>query len=144
MERTVAGIYSTFMRLFPEERSFWEDLVRDEDDHAMWLRNVNFFEMIDLLPSQKLLPTKELINNSLKFAETKSRDLRSNPLDLEEALTLALRLEETMVEIFANHLIANVLATSYESLSRKILMAERMHIDKIEDMMITKGFLQVS
>jgi rubrerythrin len=144
MERTVANIYSTFMKLFPEEKLFWEDLARDEDDHASWLSNVKFFEMIDLLPSTDILPTKELIDNSLKFAENKSRHLRSNPVDLEDALKLALHLEESMVEIFANQLIANVLATSYESLSQKILMAEKIHKDKIEDMMITKGFLQLS
>jgi rubrerythrin len=144
MERAVANIYSTFVKLFPEEQLFWEDLARDEDDHASWLSNVNFFEMIDLLPSTDILPTMELIDNSLKFAEDKSRHLRANPVELEDALKLALHLEESMVEIFANNLIANVLATSYESLSQKILMAEKIHKGKIEDMMISKGFLQLS
>jgi len=144
MERVVANIYNTFVQLFPEEKSFWQDIAQDERDHASWLSSVNFFEMIDLLPSKELIPTMELIHNSLKFAENKNRHLRSNPMSLEDGLKLALNLEETMVEIFANQLIANVLATSYESLSQKILMAEKIHIDKIEDMMIRKGFLQLS
>ena len=144
MERVVANIYKTFVQFFPEEKVFWEDLVRDEQEHASWLSNVNFFEMIDLLPSTEILPTKELIDNSLKFAENKSMHLKSNLVSLEEAMTLALHFEESMVEIFANHLIANVLATSHESLTQKILMAEKIHKDKIEDMMITKGFLQLS
>ena len=144
MERVVANIYNAFVQLFPEEKAFWEDLARDEQDHVSWLSSVTFFEMIDLLPSTDMLPAKELIDNSLKYAENKSLHLRSNPVSLEEALKLALHLEESMVEIFANQLIANVMATSDESLSRKILMAEKIHKDKIEDMMITKGFLQLS
>ncbi|KPK01305.1 MAG: hypothetical protein AMK71_06055, partial [Nitrospira bacterium SG8_35_4] len=64
MERIVANIYYSFVQFFPEEKVFWEDLVRDEQDHASWLSNVNFFEMIDLLPSTEILPTKELIDNS--------------------------------------------------------------------------------
>lgn len=144
MERVVANIYNAFVQLFPEERAFWEELARDEQDHESWLSSVNFFEMIDLLPSTDMLPTKELIDNSLKYAENKNLHLRSNPMSLEEALKLALHLEESMVEIFANQLIANVMATSYESLSQRILMAEKIHKAKIEDMMITKGFLQLS
>ena len=144
MEQVVANIYNSFAQLFPEEKLFWEDLARDEEDHASWLSNVKFFEMIDLLPSTEMLPTKELIANSLKFAENKSMHLKSNLVSLEEAMTLALHFEESMVEIFANEVIAHVLAINYESLSRKILMAEKIHKDKIEDMMITKGFLQLS
>jgi len=144
MEQAVANIYTVFARRFPGEKNFWEDLSQDEDEHASWLRNVNFFEMIDLLPSEDMLPTRELIQTSLKFAESKNRYLRSNPVELEDALQLALRLEETMVEVFANHLIANVLSTSYESLSQKLIMAEKVHIGKIEDLMIAKGFLQLS
>jgi rubrerythrin len=144
MEHAVAKIYNIFVRLFPEEKLFWQDLARDEQDHASWLSNVKFFEMIDLLPSAKILPTKELIDNSLNFAEKRGSLLKRNPVDLEDALKLALHLEESMVEIFANHLIANILGTSDESLNRKILMAEKIHKDKIEDMMITKGFLQLS
>lgn len=144
MERAVTDIYGTFAQRFPEEKLFWEDLARDEQDHASWLSSVNFFEMIDLLPSTEILPSKELIDNSLNFAKNRGGLLKRNPVDLEDALKLALHLEESMVEIFANQLIANVLGTSDESLSRKILMAEKIHKGKIEDMMITKGFLQLS
>lgn len=144
MERQVASIYSMFMRFFPDEKSFWDDIAHDELDHASWLSNVNFLEMIDLLPSKDLLPTFEIIENSLKYVEQKSVELKSRVLNLEGALKLALRLEESMVEIFANQLIANVVSTNDESLSEKLLMAEKIHIDKIEDMMIQKGFLQLS
>jgi len=49
-----------------------------------------------------------------------------------------------MVETFTNELIANVLSVDYESLSDRIIMSEKEHIAKIEDMMMRKGSLQLS
>ena len=65
-------------------------------------------------------------------------------MTFEEALRIALRLEESMVEIFANEFMAHLFASDYESLSHGIVAAEKLHINKIEDMMIEKGFMQLS
>ncbi len=144
MEQAVASIYSSFLQLFPEEKFFWEDLLKDEMQHESWLSEANYVESIDLLPSTDLLPSMKFVENSLSFAENISRHIKANPVTLEYALKISLKLEESMVETFANELIANLFAFDYESLSEKILMAERLHIDKIEDMMIKKGFLKLS
>jgi hypothetical protein len=144
MEQTVASIYSMFMQLFPEEEIFWGDLFRDETDHASWLTDANFIESIDLLPSNDILPSMKQIENSLRFADNKRVQIRSNPVTLEEALRIALKLEGTMVETFTNELKANLFASDYSSLCEKLLIAEKLHIDKIEDMMLKKGFLQLT
>lgn len=144
MEKAVASIYGFFMQLFPEERPFWEDLFKDEMQHQSWLMDSHFFESIDLLPSTDILPSMELIKSSLQIAADTSRRIKSGPVTLEEALKTALRLEKLMVETFANELMANVFASGYQSLGEKILFAERLHIGKIEDMMIERGFLQLS
>lgn len=144
VEETVAFIYRTFADFFPEHRSFWEDLYRDELEHSFWLSDSNHTEAIDLLPSEDLLPSMEVIERTLSFALGKSEYIRSNPVTFEEALNLALQLEESMVETFTNELAANLFASDYKSLSRKIITAEKLHINKIEDMMIGKGFLQLS
>ena len=144
MEQTVSSIYSHFMQLFPDEKIFWEDLYRDEIEHSSWLSKTSFTGMIDLLPSTDIIPTLELVVNSVRFAEERKKEIFSNPLSFEDALDIALKLEETMVETFANQLIANVLSVDYESLSDRIIMAEKEHITKIEDMMIKKGYLQLS
>jgi hypothetical protein len=144
MEQIVASIYSMFMQFFPEEKIFWEDLFRDESDHALWLTDADYIESIDLLPSTDILPSIKQIENSLRFAENRMLQIKSNPVTMEEALNIALKLEETMVEAFANELKANLFASDYRSLSEKLLIAEKLHIDKIEDMMIKKGFLQLT
>ena len=77
-----------------------------------------------------------------KFVENIMNQIKFNPLSLEEALKIALKLEETLVETFTNYLIANL------SPNRKaiieMLIEERSHIDKIKEMMIKKGFLKLS
>lgn len=144
MEQIVSSIYSSFVQLFPEEKQFWIDLYQDEIDHASWLSKAGYTEMIDLLPSEDFIPSLKLVDKSVRFAEKIKKDVGSGPLSFEDALKVALKLEETMVETFTNELVANVISIDYESLSDRLIMAEKMHIAKIEDMMMKKGYLQLS
>jgi len=144
VEEAAASLYKTFMDLFPEEKLFWQDLHMDELEHASMLSNSTYSETIDLLPSQNMLPSVEQIESTLDFARKRNEFMRANPVTFEEALKTAHRLEESMAEFFANELLANLMADNYESLSRKLFQAEKIHIDKIENMMIERGFLQVS
>jgi len=144
VENAVASLYRIFMDFFPKEKPFWQDLYRDELEHSFWLSDCSFAESIDLLPSKDLLPSMKLIESTLKFTSRTISHTKSNPVTLEEALKIALKLEESMVETFTNELRANLLASDYKSLSEKLITAEKAHINKIEDMMISKGFLQIS
>ena len=144
VEQAVASIYRSFMDLFPEERRFWQELYRDELEHAFWLSGPDHVEAIDLLPSRELLPTEETLLNTLKTIEREHVLIKSNPVSLEEALKIALKLEDLMIEVFTNELPAHIFASDYKSLSDRISAAERLHINKIEDLMINKGFLQLS
>jgi hypothetical protein len=144
VENATASIYRTFMDFFPEEKNFWQDIYRDELEHSIWLTDYTVVESIDFLPSKDLLPSKELIASALGFAERKIDYIRTNPVTLEEALRIALKLEGSMVEIFANELAVNLFSSAYKSLNQKIIAAEKLHINKIEDMMINKGYLQLS
>ena len=144
VENAVASLYRIFMDLFPKEKPFWQDLYRDELEHSFWLSDASFTESIDLLPSTDLLPSMKLVESTFKFTNITISHTKTNPVTLEEALKTALKLEESMVEMFTNELRANLLASDYQSLSEKLIAAEKVHINKIEDMMISKGFLQIS
>ncbi len=144
MEHTVASIYKHFVQLFPEEKEFWDDLYKDEAEHSSSLTNSSYTGMIDLLPSTDLIPSLEHLERNLRFAEERKKFIMANPIDLEQALKISLQLEETMVETFTNDLVANIFADDYESLSNKILLSERAHMDKIKEFMINKGYLHLS
>jgi len=144
VEETTASIYKIFMNLIPEERPFWLDLYKDELEHSFWLTSGSRSEVIELLPSMKLLPSMDHITNTLVFIEGKITQIKKNPVTFESALRTALEIEESMVEIFTNEITANLLATDHKSLNDKLIAAERIHVTKIEDMMICRGFLQLS
>jgi hypothetical protein len=144
VEETTASIYKIFMDIFPEERDFWQDIYRDELEHSFWLTSGSRSEVIELLPANKPLPSMEHITSTLHFIEGKIAYVKKNPISLETALRTALKIEETMVEVFTNEITANLLATDDETLNNKLIAAEKIHINKIEDMMISRGFMQLS
>lgn len=144
VEETAASMYRICMDIFPEERLFWQDLYRDELEHSFWLTSGSRSEAIELLPSKKPLPSIRHITSTLIFIEGKITRMKTNPFTFETALSTALEIEESMVEMFTNEITANLLATDDKSLNDKLVAAERIHVTKIEDMMISRGFLQLS
>jgi rubrerythrin len=54
---------------------------------------------------------------------------------MKNALKLALKLEESMVETYSNELIAKLLSCDDESSYKKLLADEKKHIDKVRKMM---------
>ena len=144
VEETTASLYRIFMDIFPDERPFWQDLYSDELEHSFWLTSGSHSEVIELLPSKKLMPTMEHVTKTLEFVEGKIAQAKSGPVTFQAALRTALEIEESMVEIFTNEITANVLATDHKSLNEKLIAAEKVHVTKIEDRMISKGFMQLS
>ena len=144
IEKTVALIYSQFMQLLPGEREFWEDLYKDEIKHSLFLVEAGTLGLFNSLKDSEMLLTIPLIQKTLSFAEKISVRVQSNPVSLEEALNLALKLEESIVETFANDMIA-VFSSGEDRMSVQNMIAEeRRHIDKIRNKMIEKGYMKVA
>ncbi len=144
VEKTAASIYDTFMQLFPKEKNFWEDLFKDETDHISFLTDADSLGIFDELQTIVLPLSIQLVEKTIKFALDIYRDIHLNPVSLENALKMALKLEETTVETFTNEAISSLLFSENQPFYEKILLTERLHIDKIKDMMIKKGFIKLS
>jgi rubrerythrin len=144
IEKAVASIYSKFMQLFPDEKDFWEDLFKDEIGHSFFLIDALNYGIFNGQDTVDFPLSMSHVTKTMKFAENINKHIEFNPVSLEDALKTALKLEETMVEIFANDLIAMLSTPDNESFLQNILMEERSHIDKIRDMMIKKGFSKLS
>jgi rubrerythrin len=147
IEQAAASIYASFMKLFSEEKEFWMDLKNDEMDHSTFLAEAGYLEVFNRLPVNALPPTIPYIRKTLEFAENMKARIRFNPVSLEDALMIALKLEETMAEAFVNELMFDL--TNYADKSvikdfEQIIIDERVHISKIRDKMFKKGFLRVS
>jgi len=83
------------------------------------------------------------LDRTKTFITNISNQINFSPVSLEDALKMALKIEETMVEAFTNELIAN-LSPSDNKAFLELLMEEKTHIAKVKNMMIQKGFLKLS
>jgi rubrerythrin len=143
MEKAAELVYSNFEQLFPQDKDFWGDLVKDEMRHASFLidaDNHGLFDKIKLTYSPLSMP---ILEKTLKFAQNMSNQIRFNPVSLEDAFKMALKLEESILETFTNNLMGALLTDSKLSFDR-LLSETRLHADKIRDIMIQKGFLKLS
>ena len=84
-----------------------------------------------------------LLDRTQTFIANINNHIGINPVSLEEALNMALQIEETKVEAFTNELIVNLSAADSGAFLQ-LLMEEKTHIAKIRNMMIEKGFLKLS
>jgi hypothetical protein len=143
VELAVATVYSDLMHLFPQEKYFWDDLHKDEKRHISFLIEAADSGRFDEMQTADLGFSMPLLDRTEKFIANISNHIGINPVSLEEALNMALQIEETKVEAFTNELIANLSAADSKAFLQ-ILMEEKTHIAKIKNMMIEKGFLKLS
>ncbi|MCG2720919.1 MAG: hypothetical protein L6290_02730, partial [Thermodesulfovibrionales bacterium] len=96
------------------------------------------------VPSEEMLLSFRIILDTVAFTRNVKNNILYGPVSLEDALKIALKLEETMVEIFTNQLIAKLSNYQSQTALDEMLAAERFHLDKIRNRMIDAGFLKLS
>ena len=143
VELAAASIYSSLMQLFPQEKYFWGDLYKDEKRHISFLIEAADSGRFDEMQTADLGFSMPLLDRTQIFIANINNHIGINPVSFEEALNMALQIEETKVEAFTNELIANLSAADSGAFLQ-LLMEEKTHIAKIENMMIDKGFLKLS
>ena len=139
VESTAAAAYSKFMQLFPEEQKFWEGLYNDEKDHISFLNDVKSLGLSDEVQKMDLLPSKSMIKEAVKLSNKINKKISNGPVTLREALSLALELEESMVETYTNKLIGSLLSCEDEANFQKFITNEKAHENKIKKMLKKVG-----
>ena len=86
-------------------------------------------EKIDLPPS------KAIINETLKMADDLTGKIKADSISFKKTLAMALKLEESMVEMYTNKIIANLISCEDEASYKKIVSDEKKHINKLSKMM---------
>jgi hypothetical protein len=143
IEKVAAEIYSAFMKMFPEESGFWENLYHEELDH---IESFQLGELLGLFGDEEGdLPLTEMpyIVKTLEFTENLKEQIRHSALTLEQALRMSLTLEESMVESLMND-IKEKAREQFPGKLEEVLLEERTHVEKITQLMIKKGFLKES
>ncbi len=133
VEESAASIYKDLMQIFPEHNDFWKNLYDDETDHLSFLNDVKSLGLINELQKIDLPPSMPIINETLKQAGVITEKITSGSLALDDALTMTLKLEESMVETYTNKVIAHLMSCENETCFEKIIADEKTHINKIKN-----------
>ncbi len=134
VENSVASIYNTLMETFPDKKDFWGSLLNDERDHIAFLNDVKSFELITEMEKLDFPPSMDVIKKTIKLADKVTDKLCDNLSSLKDTLIMALKLEESMVEIYTNQLIAKLLSCDDEEPIVKVIADEKTHINRIRKM----------
>lgn len=108
IERKIADIYFIFNERFKEElevAEMWASLVMEEEAHAGFLDAK--IKMLKIKPETfgDVVIDGEILEDSLKKVEGLEIYVSENDVDLEEAINIALNIEQDMVEKRYNKLV---------------------------------------
>ncbi len=100
IEMACADIYRSLSERFPEAGTLWKELSGEEKNHAVSLIMAQGGNPEGELPDLEEHPSMPFIKEALERARTIKKRLAERDMTLEEALRLALELEESAVEGF--------------------------------------------
>jgi len=135
VENTAASIYSHLIQILPKHKEFWEGLLNDEREHIAFLGDVKTLGLVTELEKMDFAPSMQEVKKTLKLSESISKRISEEPISFKNALKLALRLEESIVETYSNELIAKLLSCDNEASYQKLIDNEKEHIDRVRRMM---------
>jgi len=134
IEKSASSLYDKLMQIFPDKKEFWKNLFDDELEHVSFLNDVTSLGLIDEIEKIDFLPSMSVINKTLKLADKITEQITTSSISLEDALKLMLKLEKSLVETYTNKLIARLISCD-EGGGEKLIIDEKTHIDKIQEMM---------
>jgi len=135
VEKSAASMYKKLMTKFPDRQDYWKELFDDEISHMSFLNDVKSLGLIDEIQKMEASPSISLINKTVKMAEDLTAKIKEDPISFKKALSLVLKFEESMVEIYTNKIIANLISCDDEPSYKKMVADEKKHINKIKKMM---------
>lgn len=97
-EEAIADLYDTYARKFPEFKSFWQDLSAEETQHASWIRQLIWRIEDGSGHINKAKFQAEAIDSSLDYIAELSNQAEKTDFAVKNAFTLALNIEEAMLE----------------------------------------------
>ncbi len=135
VEKSVASVYKKLMVKFPDRKDFWNDLFDDEISHLSFLNDVKSLGLVDEIQKMDASPPTAVINKTVKMADDVCEKIKSDSISFKRALSMVLKLEESMVETYTNKIIADLVSCEDEPSYQKMLADEKKHINKIKKMM---------
>ncbi|GAB4346996.1 MAG: hypothetical protein Kow0089_24540 [Desulfobulbaceae bacterium] len=97
-ELSVALMYETFGRVFPEEERIWQGLAEEEKQFARLLAGLKIYYRNRLVSFRETRITIQVIDREIGFALEQIDKARSGNLSLRDAVAAGKRIEESILE----------------------------------------------
>lgn len=132
IELAVADLYRRFAASFPQDRAFWEDLVRDEEGHAETVTALRLHLEKSEVPVAAGRVNLATLGTYRKGLEYQIGRLKKGELNRKSALFIARDLEKTLVER-AFYAAVKSDDPEYRALRERIESETEAHLRKLED-----------
>jgi rubrerythrin len=96
-ELLIAEIYRFFAGLFPERRDFWEDLARDQMEHATWVEYFYKKAASDTIRFEEGKIKTYTVESFVKYLEENLAKVKEKAPTLQAAFSLALNIENSLL-----------------------------------------------
>jgi len=97
-EETIAELYKTYAEKFPSKKQFWTVLHLEELEHASWIRRLRPKIDEGLVAFNEERFNIKTIQTSLNYLTELLSKAKSQRLQLTEALSAGLDIEESLIE----------------------------------------------
>jgi ferritin len=141
LELNVAALYLSFSEAFPEDRDFWSQLAKEEENHAALLRGGKLESSNEGRFPAEILTTNldALIKANKEMEELVKEHKQKPPSSRASACEIALKAEESTGEIhFSCFMRQETNAPLMERLG-KVDREDREHMSRIRKYMREKG-----
>ncbi len=135
VEKSAASMYKKLMKKFPDRKDFWKELFDDEISHLSFLNDVKSLGLTDEIQKMESAPSIAVVNKTVKMADDLAVKITADSVSFKKALSMTLKFEESMVEMYTNKLIAQLISCEDKPSHKKMVADEKKHINKIKKMM---------
>jgi rubrerythrin len=139
VEEKAAEIYREFASLFPDESGFWNELAKEEDNHAYILAVASGLDRVGRLPNYTVPPHLALIKETMEIAHDVEIKITSSKLSLKEAAESALTLEKSVCESYLRDIMTSDTDSETISKLQRLLTDTDSHVERLRRFMADKG-----
>ena len=133
LEMRLSSLYKYFSEIFPDESSFWDQLVQEELDHASILENYKKF----LPPGLKIID-KAIIIQIVEDIEKRMEKFKNSPPTLQEAVNLGYLLEKNAGESHYQAILEKNASEETVRVFQTLNFADKDHARRIQEYHIGK------
>ncbi|MBW2596691.1 MAG: hypothetical protein JRC93_12130 [Deltaproteobacteria bacterium] len=133
-ELLLAKLYEIFADQFPEHKAFWQDLAKDELQHAEWIKKLYQAEEENLTAFSEGKFNPSAMNIYIENIEKTIRRAENKEITLKMAISYTLDFERSLIEknVFSHF---EIIDKKFAGIMTKLESETRRHLKKAEDMM---------